>query len=131
MSKFTKRISKHKKHPRFAVYIGKHSYWLDELLEIFPTVFWIFYDSNTIKSKKLIYVENINLILTLQEIDMIFVADDEKHYIASIQSILIKCHPIIFSRYGLSISKEQVSFFKRFGYQATECTKEYQVWKFQ
>jgi flavorubredoxin len=111
--------------------VGKHSYWLDDLIDFFPTVFWIFSDSSKIKSKRLVYIETINLILNLQEIDMIFVDDAEKEHLNNIQSLLLKCQPIIFLRYNLPISKEQVIFFKRFGYQATECNKEYQVWKFQ
>jgi hypothetical protein len=131
MSKFIKRISKFKKHPRFSVYIGNHSEWLDELIEFFPTVFWIFYDAQEIKSKRLIYIENINLLLTLQEIDMVFVDSTQKDRLLSLQSLFLKCQPIIFLKCDLPISKEQTKFFKQFGYQATDCHKDYKIWKFQ
>jgi hypothetical protein len=129
MSKLAKKITKIKKNPRFAVYLGHDHVDLDIFLSVIPTVFWYGIESTERRNKNLILVKDIKFLNSLNEVELIFVDDFEKNYICKIQSLLVRCQPIILLRTNLEVSIEQADFFKKFRYHAVELIKGYQIWK--
>jgi hypothetical protein len=129
MTKLAKKIKKIKKNPRFAIFLGQDHADLDEFLSVVPTIFWYGVESTQRKNKNLIVVKDKKFLNSLNEVELVFVDDNEKNYVNDLQSLLIKSQPIIFLRTCNEVSIEQSNFFKSMRYHAVELFKGYQIWK--
>jgi hypothetical protein len=129
MTKLAKKITKIKKNPRFAVYLGKEHADLDEFLSVVPTIFCYGFDTISRQRKNLILIKDQRFINSLNEIELIFVNDLEKILILDIQPLLVKSSPIILVQCDAAVSIEQSNFFKTVRYHAVETFKRYQIWK--
>jgi hypothetical protein len=72
MSKFQKRLCKLDKHQVNAVVIGNAFGNLENILEIYSTVFVIDESSPTVKAKNLVYKENFDNLNAITEVSAIF-----------------------------------------------------------
>jgi len=129
MTKLAKKVTKIKKNPRFAIFLGQDHADLDEFLSVVPTIFWYGVESTQRKNKNLIVVKDKKFLNSLNEVELVFVDDNEKNYVNDLQSLLIKSQPIIFLRTCNEVSIEQSNFFKSMRYHAVELLKGYQIWK--
>jgi hypothetical protein len=71
MSKFQKKLSKILNNCENAVVIGYGFGYLDDIINMFKTVFVIGGSIPTVKSKKLVYCENFNNISQISEVSVI------------------------------------------------------------
>ena len=73
MSKFSKRISKLVDVPVNCLVVGNGFGFLEEILEVFQTVFVISLERPAIKDRKLIYRENFDNLSDMSNIQVVFV----------------------------------------------------------
>jgi hypothetical protein len=126
MTKFNKKIQKiTSKIPRFAVTVGDAFGHLEEISELFRTVFVIENTKEQIKKKNIIYIENIDYVGALHDIDVIFVDGDKKNLLKDLQ--------IIWKKYNSTLVIEGDAYVDKFlrseRYQIVQIEKRYHIWK--
>ena len=129
MAKFSKKLTKIKKRLANCVLLGQGFGHLDDILEVFGTVFVVGATTLTIRQRNIIYIADIDYLSMVSDIDMVFVDLDRTEDMKFLSPILNRWHPIIFIEGGEIISNEQSQSIKFHNYEVVELEKNYQVWK--
>ncbi len=129
MNKFTKRISKTTKNQNACLVFGSAFGNLSEILPIFETVFVHSNEGNTIKSRNLVFLENILDLSILPPVGLILIDLEYLGNLPELRQIWTKFSPTIMIGSGEFISKDWNKFLNNHRYQIVELYKDYQVWK--
>lgn len=131
MSKFAKRLKKlGKKQLDVAISVGSDFSSLENLLEVFSTVFVVSTTAPEIKSRNLIYLNDIDYVSTLYNIDMIFINQGfDSSGLRFLAPLLRKTHPIILLNETYNISVEFKEFLFKLRYELVDINLGYQIWK--
>ena len=126
MTKFVKKIRKITlKQPRYAVSFGDCFGHLEEITDFVRTVFVLDHRDEDLKKRNIVYMENLNYITTIPDVDLIFVNKDRKDRIKELQPI--------WRRYNSFIVVEGEPFLDKFlrseRYQIICVEKKFHVWK--
>lgn len=129
MAKFSKKLRKIKKHLSNCVVIGTAFENIDELLEVFDTVFILGATTLTVRQKNIIYVKDVAYVSSFFDVDMIFVDQDKLQDMKFLAPLLSKSKPVIFIEGAEIISNEYAQCIKYHNYEVVELEKKYQIWK--
>lgn len=130
MNKFTKRIVKSSKDQSVCLVIGTAFGNLDELTEIFQTVFLHTNDrASSPKKKNIVFLETIDNHIDIPLISAVFVDLDQLTKLAALRPMMTKYSPTIMIGSGEFIDKTWNKFLNDHRYQIVELFKEYQIWK--
>jgi len=130
MNKFTKRISKLKKHPNHAVVFGTAFGRLPEILPIFKTIF-VFSNDPIIKSKNVVYRTDIADTKVLIEIDIIFIDLNLKSELYKMETIWNVNKSIVLVEGNDILGREFTKPLFNSNYSCTSQQGMYHVWEFQ
>jgi hypothetical protein len=129
MSKFRKRIQKAQGTMVNALVIGTGFRRLDELTDIFKTVFVISSTLPEIKRKNLIFREGHNSLDPLSEITSIFIDKNQIHTLENLVPVMLKHHPYIFIEGNEVIGREFSLPLYQNGFRAIEQQGFFHTWK--
>ena len=129
MSKFAKRLRKSLGHLENCLVVGHGFGKMDDLFEIFNTVFLIAEQRPTIKSKKLVYRENYDDLNQISELSVIFFDVDQIKEFKSVLPLVYRFKPYVIVE-GSDIRDR--NYFKDLyenRYQAVEIHNTHHLWK--
>jgi len=129
MGKFSKRLKKLNKNYRNVLVIGSAFGNLAELLENAPTVFTLYPKDDTVRSKNLIYRENVESLNEIRDVDFVIVDKEYTHVLTSILQLLRNCYPFILIEGGPMTSVEQHKFLKSHSYKVIDIHTTHHLWK--
>jgi len=129
MNKFTKRIVKSTKNQSVCLVVGTAFGNLEELANVFDTVFLHTNNRvNALKKKNIIFLENIDSNLDIPLVSMIFLDLDYLTSLSSFRQLLTKYSPTLMIGSGEFIDKTWNKFLNDHRYQIIELFKDYQIW---
>lgn len=131
MSKFAKRLKKlGKKHLETAILVGSDFSNLENLLEVFGTVFVISNTTPEVKTKNLIHLRDLDYASSLYNIDMIFVNQGfDRDSLRFLTPLLRRTHPIILLNENYNIGVDFKEFLFKLRYEMIDINLGYQIWK--
>jgi hypothetical protein len=129
MNKFQKRLSKLLKNYENAVVIGHGFGHLDEMVEIFKTVFVINTSAPMIKSKNLVYRENFNDLSQISEVSIIFVDLCEVHNLENICELWVRTKSVGAIEGNAPIEREFSKSLYNSHYRCTGLHGSYHIWE--
>lgn len=131
MNKFKKRLTKTIGNPQNAVVVGHGFGELENILEIFKTVFIFSWDVPTLKAKNLVFRENLDDLNPLTDVSAILVDLDQIHHLEKLSQLWNrnKCTVLIegFTPIGREFSKS----LYRDHFRCIDQQEKYHVWKQQ
>lgn len=128
MSKFKKRIQKTFATKFNAVVYGTGFGYLDEILDIFPTVF-VLSDTPPVKKKNLVFRENGSDLNILQEVKVIFIDRNKVDDIDYLLPIIKKHKPDIAIEGNEPLEREYSKSIYASGYFYRESQGIFHIWK--
>ena len=128
MDKFTKRISKLKKHPQYAAVVGTGFGRLSEFCEIFQSVF-VFGPRPEIKLKNIIYRENFDHLRQVGDVDIIFIDLFYKDKLINLSALWKNKSSIVVIEGDEVLDRQYTDSLYSAGYQAVERQGFFHVWK--
>jgi hypothetical protein len=129
MTKFIKKITKGVKNVDSCIVIGQAFGNLNELTEIFKTVFILSNGVDSFRKKNVIYRIDFNDVKTLPHISAAFIDEDQLDNITKLDEILRKNKVVIYIGTSEPIPGGHGKFFNKRNYVLVEILKTYQVWK--
>jgi hypothetical protein len=129
MSKFSKRLRKISKKPRNAFILGQGVGEIDDILEVFSSVFVVGDFSQGLRRKNLIYLEKIENINDIPNVDMVFLDRNSFEKIKDLRAMYKRCHPLIFVEGDINLQRDLVKFLVDDGYLVSDIEKRYHIWK--
>jgi hypothetical protein len=129
MSKFSKRIKKISKRPKNAFILGNGVGDLDDILEVFYSAFTVGDLINGQRRKNLIYLERIESIAEISEIDMLFIDRNNIDLIPKLAVMYKRCQPLIFIEGDVNIPNDLAKILVNDGYRVTDIEKRYHIWR--
>ena len=120
MSKFTKRILKNIKKPKNALVFGQGLDRMQEISDIFQTLFIIEAKEKFFLGRNVIYRENIENIETLPDIDYIFIDKDKLDYVFSLHVVIRRWSPFILTEGIEEWTSEHTKFLRNKRYRAID-----------
>lgn len=130
MDKFKKRVSKLSKTPQNAVVIGSAFGRLDDLLDIYETVF-IFSNTPVVKARNLIPKASFESILTAINVTAIFIDLEYLHYMEKTLPLWHRWGSLILIEGNDPIGRDKSQSLYKNHYRCVELHGVYHVWKFQ
>lgn len=127
MASLSKKIRKTIKFPKNAIILGNWFNSIDELSDVFSTLF-IVNEAQPVRKKNIIYRQEIESLTSLPDIDFIFIDRNFFDKIKVLQPIWRKYTPWILSE-GVELDKTMQKFLINEKYQIVEISKNYFVWK--
>jgi hypothetical protein len=129
MNKFQKRIKKLSKNCQTAIVVGSAFGHLEELLEIFNTVFVIATSTPSVKAKNLVYRESFDNFEQLSDINFVFYDLSEVSMLNRSSSVWHRSHPLVIIEGKEVIGRDLSGPLYSSGYNAIYQDKEYHVWR--
>jgi len=129
MSKFQKRLSKLLKNYENAVVVGQGFGHLDEIIEIFKTVFVISDLPPKIKSKKLVYREGFNNLSQISEVSIVFIDLIELHNLENVSQLWVRSKSFVAVEGNDPIGREFSKPLYSSNYHCTGLHGAYHIWE--
>lgn len=129
MADLSKRIRKILKKPKNAVVMGAAMGNIDNLCELFSSIFIINGTIEGLRRKNIIYRENFQDLENIPEIDFVFVDRSRIDDIYELRSLIKRQQPYVLTEDTLAIQKAHTKFFREYQYQVVEITKNFYIWK--
>lgn len=129
MSKFKKRIQKISKDCQHALVIGSCFGKLEDLLEIYGTVFVISDAPPAIKSKKLIYRDNFDYLITIPNINLIVFDLSTVDRIPTLKDCWLKNKSKIVIEGNEPLGREFTKTFYETNWGCTSLQGDFHVWE--
>lgn len=129
MNKFQKRIVKMSKSCQAAIVIGDAFGHLEELLEIFGTVFVVADQPPTIRAKNLVYRESFDKFEQMSEINFMFYNLNTVGLLERSTGLWYRNKPIVIIEGRDVIEREFSKALYASRYNAVHQEEEYHVWK--
>lgn len=130
MTKFQKRLHKLSRNNAHALVLGSAFGILDQVVEIYNTVFVVSATAPPIKAKNLVYKENFVRLDQLADIASIFVDVSELANLGNIEAIWRKHNSKLFIEGGDRIMDSRVKILDDSGWACTSLQGMFQVWEF-
>lgn len=129
MSKFKKRFLKNEKTLINALVVCRGFGCLEDILEMYTTVFML--DDGTIdmKHKKLVRRQSLSDITDVNKIDMIFLDRDHIDKLVKLRPILARDHSFITAEGYDAINGDCTYPLVQFGYKCIEANSIFHIWK--
>lgn len=129
MNKFQKKISKLNKNSLNAVVIGSGFGHLNDIIEIFNTVFVLGGDSPPIKSKNLVYRETLDNICDVPDVGIIFIDTANVNQLKVIAALWHKTRATVAIEGHEPIGRELSKPLYDTNYNCTELYKNFHIWE--
>lgn len=129
MTKFQKRVTKLSRDTAHALVVGSAFGILDQILEIYGTVFIVNASTATVKAKNLIYKENFTKLDHIHNISSIFVDVDQLGNLDKIEVLWKKHNSCLFIEGGDRIQDHRVKILQNSGWECTSLQGTFQVWE--
>ena len=128
MNKFQKRLHKLSRNNVHALVLGSAFGILDQVLEIYDTVFVISSTQPAVKAKNLVYKETFVKLDHIQNIASIFIDLNELHNLDKIEALWKKDNSIIFVEGGDRIDNTIAKPLYDSGWACTSLQGIFHVW---
>ena len=129
MATLLKKLSKTKNDLINVLVIGKGIGGLEEIIEIFQSVFVIASTRPEIKARNLIYYENFNFISHLSGISFIIFDRNSLESLNKTIAVWSSCKPLIIIEGEDIVERPTADILYHFGYRPWERNKKYHIWK--
>jgi len=131
MNKFKKRLHKLSKNTNSALVIGTAFGQLEQLLDLYSTIFVVNEDATDLKAKNLIYRQNIERLDNITNVGAVFV--DIKHIskLESLQTFWKKNNSLIFIEGGDPLPRDLSTPLYDSGWRCTSLQGAFHVWEKQ
>ena len=131
MNKFKKRLSKLSKNTNSALVIGTAFGQLEQLLDVYSTIFVVNEDGTELKAKNLIYRQSIERLDSIVNVGAVFF--DIKHIckLESLQTFWKKNNSLIFIEGGDPLPRDLSKPLYDSGWRCTSLQGEFHVWEKQ
>jgi hypothetical protein len=129
MNKFQKRLMKLSRNNTHALVLGSAFGILDQILEIYDTVFVVSTVPPDIKAKNLVYKENFVKLDHLQDMSSIFVDIDQLDHLDKVEVIWRKHNSKLFVEGGDRVENEKVKILYDSGWACTSLQGIFHVWE--
>lgn len=131
MASFSKKIRKLNKFPKNALVIGKAFGQLEELSEIFDSLFIVGSDSNLLRKRNIIYREDFEFITALPDIDFIFVDKDYFEQLLKLNQVWRKNRSYLVTEGESPPDKHIYKFLAAETFKIIDAHKHHIFWKFK
>jgi hypothetical protein len=131
MSKFSKRIKKLFDVHTSCLVIGQGFSHLEDILEVFETVFVVSEKKPEIKHKKLVYRENCDNLSDLYEIQAVFFDLDQLDKLIYMPVVWTKNRPIVIIEGNDPIERTHSKPLYDHGFRCVELLGFFHIWKKQ
>lgn len=131
MNKFKKRLTKLVRDPQNAVVLGQGFGQLQNILEIFKTVFIFSWDTVSYKAKNLIVRENFQELTPLTDISMILVDLDQLHHLENLMPVWNRNKCLIIVEGNDPVGREKSGVLYQNHFRCIDQHGIYHVWKQQ
>ena len=131
MASFSKKIRKLNKFPKNALIIGKAFGQLEELSEIFDSLFVVGSDSNLLRKRNIIYREDFEFLTSLPDIDFIFVDKDYFEQLLKINQVWRKNRSYLVTEGEAPPDKHLYKFLATETFKIIDAHKHHIFWKFK
>lgn len=126
MTKFVKKIKKMTfKKPRYAICVGDAFGNLEELTELFFTVFVFDYKNDDLKKKNIVYMENDRFLTSIPDVDVIFINEDKKEWLKPLQAVWRRYNSVLVIEGDPFADK----FLRNEQYKIVIIEKKFHIWK--
>ncbi len=129
MSKFAKRITKFVKEPESALVLGTGFGMIEELVEIFDTVFVVNTEPLEIRARNLIYRQNFQDIGQIGNPTAILVDLSQLHNLNHCVSLWSRARPFILIEGNELVDREKTRLLWNFHYRPVEQMGFFHGWK--
>jgi hypothetical protein len=129
MNKFQKRLTKLSRSNTHALVLGSAFGILDQIVEIYDTVFVVSALPPVIKAKNLIYKENFVKLDHLQDMSSIFVDIDQLDHLDKVEVIWRKHNSKLFVEGGDRVENDKVKILYDSGWACTSLQGSFHVWE--
>ena len=129
MTKFQKRLTKLSRNSTHALVLGSAFGILDQIVEIYDTVFVVSASPPTIKARNLIYKENFVKLDHLQDMTSIFVDLDQLDHLDKVEVIWRKHNSKLFVEGGDRVENDKVKILYDSGWACTSLQGIFHVWE--
>jgi len=129
MNKFQKRLMKLSRNNTHALVLGSAFGILDQILEIYDTVFVVSASQPVIKAKNLVYKENFVKLDHLQDMSSIFVDIDQLDHLDKVEVIWRKHNAKLFVEGGVRVENDKVKILYDSGWACTSLQGLFHVWE--
>lgn len=129
MTKFAKKITKGSKVHENCVVVGNIWNNLDEITEVFNTVFILTLDSQEFKKRNVVYREDFDDLSILPVIDTVFVDYEKLEHLVKLEKIINKYRLTVYIGHPYHVDNYYRKFLYGRGYELVEFCKTYQIWK--
>jgi hypothetical protein len=129
MTKFQKRLTKLSRTSTHALVLGSAFGILDQIVEIYDTVFVVSALPPVIKAKNLIYKENFVKLDHLQDMTSIFVDLDQLDHLDKVEVIWRKHNAKLFVEGGDRVENDKVKILYDSGWACTSLQGIFHVWE--
>jgi hypothetical protein len=129
MTKFQKRLTKLSRNSTHALVLGSAFGILDQIVEIYDTVFVVSALPPVIKAKNLIYKEHFVKLDHLQDMTSIFVDIDQLDHLDKVEVIWRKHNSKLFVEGGDRVENDKVKILYDSGWACTSLQGIFHVWE--
>ena len=129
MNKFRKKLSKVGKELENAVVVGTGFGYLEEIVDIFKTVFVISEEKPKERGRNLVYRETFGDLTQLANISIIFVDRNQLSHLGSIVPVWNRYKSLVIIEGREVIGRDKSLLLYQNGFEAIDQQKSYHVWK--
>jgi|SRR6056300_964852 hypothetical protein len=129
MSKFKKRLSKITNDLDNAIIYGTAFNKLEEILDLFNTVFVLSNDPLKVRAKNIVYLPDLHQLNDFTGITMTFVDKDKTNDLSPLIPILVKGNSMILIEGRDIIGRDKSKLLYTYRFQAISQFKTFHVWK--
>jgi hypothetical protein len=129
MTKFVKKITKGDKAHENCLVLGNVWGNLDDVVEVFNTVFMLNEGEQPIRRKNVVYRQDFEDVSVLPYITSVFIDFGQLDKIIKIENVIKKFRLSAYIGHGYHLDNHYHRFFNSRGYELVEMNKNYQVWK--
>ena len=129
MNKFQKRLHKLSRNNTHALVLGSAFGILDQVVEIYDTVFVVSESPPAIKAKNLVYKETFVKLDHIQNIASIFIDHNELHNLDKVEALWKKHNSIIFIEGDVRIDNTIAKPLYDSGWACTSLQGIFHVWE--
>jgi hypothetical protein len=130
MTKFQKRLHKLSRNHAHALVLGSAFGMIDQVLEIYDTVFVVSADRPSVKAKNLVYKETFVKLDHIQNIASIFVDYNELSNLDKVEALWKNHNSILFIEGGIRIDNVTAKPLYDSGWACTSLQGIFHVWEY-
>ncbi len=129
MSKFSKKIKKYLNDDYSVLIIGQGFGYLEDLSNIFKTIFLVNGTTSPIKSRNIVYRENFDNITDIGMVSAIMVDLNNVKDLELMSTYWTQCSPAVLIEGNEPIDRSKSDYLYKYGYRCVEQLGFCHVWK--